>query len=165
MTSRQINVYLRTLSIAIGVGAVIAVLLGLFLPLATDGQSSAGAKPTAPVAPVPTSNALPELASFSSIFAHRLRAPLGEQVPAAPAAAEVPAAPAPAELTLVGTVGSSLAMIKGPDGTVALIEVGDDVDGAEVLSIAPSQVQLRLNGRVTTLFKAPENPGDSAISP
>ena len=46
-------------------------------------------------------------------------------------------------------------MIRGPDGTVQLVEVGDDVDGAAVIAIGPSRVDLRQDGRPISLQKPP----------
>jgi hypothetical protein len=68
------------------------------------------------------------------------------------------------QLALVGTIGNSLALIKGPDGTVAMIEPGDDVNGAPVLAIRPSEVDLRISGKITTLRMATP-PDDGVVFP
>ena len=67
------------------------------------------------------------------------------------AAATVPQNNSP--LTLVGTVGSSLAMLQSADGNVELKAVGESLGGMKVLAIRPSQVDVQYNGKKLTLDK------------
>ena len=53
-------------------------------------------------------------------------------------------------------------MLRGPGGTTAIVEVGDDVNGAAVLAIRPYQIDLKLNGRKTTLVKSDTSDGNAS---
>ena len=56
-------------------------------------------------------------------------------------------------LTLVGTIGNSLAMLKTRDGKIELKGVGESIAGLTILTISPSKVEARYNGRVVQLDK------------
>jgi hypothetical protein len=74
--------------------------------------------------------------------------------PAAPAARATTDA-GELHLSLVGTVGHSLALLQTPEGGVEVRAVGETLGGAEVLSVEPLKVELRYNGRIVTLVKPP----------
>jgi len=159
---RQINLALQVTTIVLVSAAVLSLAAGLFVPLETQGvpASSQG-----PVAAVNHSQQLPPVDSFAPIFSRSLQASGnasgGATAAQANSQAADPAVPV-AQLVLVGTIGDSLALIQGPDGTVAIVEPGDDVNGSPVTAVRPSEVDLRINGKVTTLHKSPA-PDDSAV--
>jgi hypothetical protein len=159
---RQINLSLQVTTIVLVSAAVLSLAAGLFVPLETQGVSASSKGPTAAIN---HSQQLPPVDSFAPIFSRSLQASGTVSGDAAAAQADsqanAPAAPV-AQLELVGTIGDSLALIQGPDGTVAIVEPGDDVNGSPVMAIRPSEVDLRINGKVTTLRKAPA-PDDSAV--
>lgn len=102
-------------------------------------------------------NAVPAIESFEPIWEARLRGPLGDGEPElADAGRAPPAAGASPPLTLVGTIGTSLAMLRTPSAQVEVRGVGETLLGAEVVSVRPAQVDLRYNGRLVTLNKPPE---------
>jgi hypothetical protein len=91
----------------------------------------------------------------------RLRAELsGSSAPVeaapAPAFAAAQAVNANLPVTLVGTIGESLAMLQGAGGEVEIRAVGEAMDGIEILQVKPARVEIRYNGRVITLEKPRE---------
>ncbi|HZK82385.1 MAG TPA: hypothetical protein VFC46_14990, partial [Humisphaera sp.] len=79
-----------------------------------------------------------------------------KQSPEAIAAQATAAAGLMPPVTLVGTVGTSLAMLRGPDGVISVLSVGDQLAGAQVLAIRPAQIDVRFNSRTLTLDKPKE---------
>ena len=65
----------------------------------------------------------------------------------------------PAPATLVGTIGSSMALLKMLDNSQEACEVGETVKGITILSIKPSEVEIRFNGQVQILTR-PADPSD-----
>src|SRR5688500_12017105 len=104
---------------------------------------------------------MPDLPVFKPIFAAVVR-PMPADAPPDPAGvADVPApAPAPSTavpaLTLVGTIGQSLAMLRNARGEVELKAVGDTAGDATVTSIQTSRVEMRQNGQSIVLEKPNE---------
>jgi hypothetical protein len=140
--------------------AIASVVAGLILPVDLDQPSPST---IVPVTSGSHATRLPPVDSFSPLFSRSLQASTADAVAAVPAAADTAQAAVPvSQLELVGTIGNSVALIKGPDGTVAMVEVGDDVNGAPVLAIRPSQVDLRISGKTTTLQKSPP-PDDATV--
>jgi hypothetical protein len=156
MSISRINSMLRYAAMVFVAASLLAIALGLFVPLSTSETALSPANHGGSSVPVGSSVANPPLSAFESVFARRLRDSIGDQGVASAAPSQSGDVAPPQQLTLVGTIGTSLAMIQGPDGTVALVEIGDDVDGAQAVAIRPTQVDLRLNGRIITLRKAPD---------
>jgi hypothetical protein len=154
MTARQINQALWiTAACLCGIAALVLVL-GVLLPVnakppADEVSKSAGKHST------PGEQAsLPSLESFESIWPKPLRrpmvdAPVAPPAPTGPGIAVAGAVP----MTLVGTIGNSLAMLQTPDGTIALKGVGEQLAGADVVAVRPGEVDLRYGGRDLTLTK------------
>ena len=84
--------------------------------------------------------------------------PLRRNLTGEPTASETSAAAINANdppLTLVGTIGTSLAMLRTRDGKIELKGVGETVAGMTVVSISASRIELRYNGRLISLDKTP----------
>jgi hypothetical protein len=163
MTGRQLNQILWiTVGSLLG-GAVIVVVVGLLLPIAGEiPAKSTHLSPADKRATVVTQASLPSLESFEPIWNKSLRRALVEvystsappSIPVGPVVARPGALP----MTLVGTIGNSLAMLQNPDGSVVIKGVGDQLAGAEVRAIRTGQVDLRYNGQMLTLNKTKEPP-------
>ena len=160
MSARRLNQFLYATAAIVLAGAAAVLALGLTLPLDnTGGDPSRGA---APVAVADT--ALPPLASLEPIWDLRLR---GELTPApapqqpARLASDVAPAPQGIPVSLVGTVGDSLAILRQESGQVEVRAAGETVAGVEVLDVRPARVRVRYNGQELTLEKPPpdERPG------
>jgi hypothetical protein len=157
MNTRQLNIAIWATAAVLACGAVAVLAIGLFAPLQSPGADSASGA-GAPAASQPASAAMPSMGSLDAVLNRRLRVALTD-APAAAAAAIAPATPAAAAspaLVLVGTIGQSLAMIRTADGTVAVKGVGEQVDGADVLAIRPTQIDVRIGGKTVTLEKRVE---------
>ena len=107
-------------------------------------------------------NSLPPLAAFEEIWNRPLRQPLGTAMPIAQQSPDpVPVAPPTAAgtvpVSLVGTIGSSLAMFKTPANAVEICGVGESFNGVMLLAVRPAEVDVRFNGRVVKLTKPAEN--------
>jgi hypothetical protein len=160
MTTRRINAILWTAAATMSLAAAAALVMSFTVPLASpDGRASptVSSPTTQPDSP---SAMLPDMQSLEPVFNKHLRANLDASAPAAAStvanATTAPAAGQPA-LVLVGTIGQHLAMIRTPDGVVAVKGVGEQVAGADVLAIRPTQVDLRIAGRTVTLQQPVES--------
>ena len=60
------------------------------------------------------------------------------------------------DLTLVGTIGTTLALLKTPTNTVEVRGVGESLNGVTVLAVRPSEVDVRFNGQILKLAKPAE---------
>ena len=160
VTARQINLMLWTAAACLCGIAGLVLILGVMLPAKVDATAAA-VSPAGDKRPVPSAQAsLPPLESFESIWAKPLRralvdAPVSAQ-PVLPAGSVV-AAPGAVPLTLVGTIGNSLAMLQSLSGAVDVKGVGQQLAGAEITAIRPGEVDVRYNGLALTLTK-PKNP-------
>ena len=157
MTPRQINSAMKTGAAAQGVAAVACLALSSLLPLNAGRSAAEQSAAHASAAAVKLPASLPPLESFKSIVSAPLRKSLLDDGQPAQAPVAAPAAPAAspqqAQIKLVGTIGDSLAMLRCADGTVAVRGVGAEVDGAVVVAIRPSQVDLRIAGKDVTIEK------------
>ena len=108
---------------------------------------------------IPTTNptaapGLPSLADVQAILDKPLRHNLTGEATATNAAIAAANSNDP-PLTLVGTIGNSLAMLRTRDGKIELKAVGESVAGMTVVTISPSRVEMRYNGRLISLDKQP----------
>jgi hypothetical protein len=149
MTSRQINMFLWTGSVvfcALAVAAVGWTFLNPVQPQAIAASSHA----------VPTTNPtamvnLPSLSDVQPFLDKPLRHNFSGSASATVAAAQQNSTDPP--LTLVGTIGNSLAMLKTRDGKIELKAVGESISGLTILTITPAKVEARYNGRTISLDK------------
>ena len=156
MTSRQINLGLSATAATLAVGAIVCASLVALAPLRharNDGTSSASAPTTQPTS-LPPLEALQQAASVPL----RRTTEVATTQEASPVVASSSDAP---PVTLVGTIGTSLALLRTPAGQVELKAVGEEAMGAKVLAIRPAQVDVRFNGQSVTLHKPkePATPG------
>jgi hypothetical protein len=165
MNARQLNLTLWTLAATLAGAATIALALGLFLPL-RGLLPSANSVSSRAASTRPAARGLPTRDEVESIASLDLRRPLVDApatapiLEARPARAILPASEQP-PLTLVGTIGSSLAMLRTAGGEVEVRGVGEEAGGVKVTAIRPAQVDIEFNGRPMTLDKPkePETPG------
>lgn len=163
MNLRQTNLALRILTVLLAAGAVLSLLIGFTTPLATSENP-------APIqTPASTKNRsprLPPIGSYTPVFARSLQTSTGGMAAAA-ASSQTETSSEPlvpiSQLSLVGTIDNSVALIKGPDGTVGMVETGEDVNGSPVLAIRPSECDLRVNGKLLTLRLAPPQENSSTL--
>jgi len=155
MTARQINQALWAAAACLGGMAVLVLLFGVLIPTSISTPAPPARVKDNEKHAMPSAQAsLPPLESFESIWAKPLRralieAPVSPQgmTPAGP----VMAAPGALPITLVGTIGNTLAMLQNPDGSVVVRGVGEQLAGAEVTAIRPGQIDVRYNGQALTL--------------
>jgi len=163
MTARQTNLLLYSLAATAGLAALACVTFAFLSPPAVAAPPT-GAPRLVRSATLPTSNpSIPPLASFESIWSLPLRKPLA--VAAAPTtttpAPEVaPSAAANLPITLVGTIGTSTALVQSATGSIEVRSVGEMTAGARIIAIRPSQIDLDFNGQRITLTK-PKDPSGS----
>ncbi|HEV8290469.1 MAG TPA: hypothetical protein VGP94_01035 [Tepidisphaeraceae bacterium] len=106
--------------------------------------------------PTPTTNPtamvnLPSLADIQPFLDRPLRHNLTGASPTTVATAAHNSAEPP--LILVGTIGNSLAMLKTRDGKIELKAVGESIAGLTIVTISPTKVEARYNGRLISLDK------------
>ena len=161
MNVRQTNLTLWSICGVLYVVALAILVAAVALPLQqTVNEPSLSSTKKPRLIPV----AAPTTQAFQSLYARTFRVSLD---PAAATAAAATAArsadmAAPSEIQLIGTVGAALAILKGPDGSDALAELGDDVNGAVITAIRPSEIELRNpDGSKITLHR----PADSDVNP
>ena len=157
MSERRINLLLWTVAGCCTAGAVAALALAFLIPLESVARDAAPA--TRPASPALASRDLPSLPEFEPIFNAVLRPALSEAPPEAAVVAQASPTSTAADavgLTLVGTIGQSLAMLRNAQGEVELRGVGDTAGGATVVAIQPSRVEMQHNGRSIVLEKPKE---------
>ena len=154
MNSRQINAVLWTAAAVLASGAVVCALLIVLWPLKGSANPDANRLVSASTQPA-SLPALESLRTAASVPLRRSGAIATTQDAANPSLASTSNAP---PFTLVGTIGTSLALLRTPAGQVELKAVGEEAMGAKVLAIRPAQVDVRFNGQSLTLQK-PKEPG------
>ena len=161
MTRKQINLILWSAAGAAVAGAALCVSLEILMPIESVADSHEHAA-FAQTKPANSAATLPALNSFQVVWDKPLRGQLAQVDDAGPAGG----APANSNvatstdsgtnLTLLGTIGQSLAMIRMPDGSTELRHVGEESAGAQILAIRPYQIDIRLDGRTITIAKVQE---------
>lgn len=162
MTTRQTNLLLYSVTATAGLATLACALFALTMP------PEVAAPPVTPPrlirsATLPTSNpSIPPLASFEAIWSLPLRKPLtAVATTTAPSTTDVVAAvPSNLSITLVGTIGTSTALVRSANGLIEVRSVGELTAGARILAIRPSQIDLDFNGQRITLTK-PKDPSGS----
>ena len=143
MTARRINLGLWPATTLLASAAVVALLTGIASPLATI---DAGASNDISAAPATAATA--SLDQYALVWSRPLRDLSGKSEAPAPAtSSDGP------ELTLAGTVGHSVALLRTRDGAIQVRAVGETLAGAQVVSIEPYKVTLRIDGKLVTLDK------------
>jgi hypothetical protein len=155
MTAKQLNMFLWILTAIFAISAA-AVLL--YAPLAPINHDMAiGASIDQPSTQSVASSRIPPPAAFDEIVRSTYRQPLGDPAPqspepTAPVASATPGTAASGlPVTLVGTVGNSLAMLKTLTNTVEVCAVGEMLYGVTVVAVRPSEVEVKFNGQTLTL--------------
>ena len=157
VSARSVNFLLQLLAGLLCLCAVIVLIIGLNAPMIQNEPEQHPDAHSSPVKRGPIAAGKLIHRVFARSFQPHQASVTAPQGPA-PADGLVPIS----QLILVGTVGNSLALIKGPDGSIGMVETGEDVNGSPVIAIRPSEVDLRVNGKLTTL-RMPPRPDDSAI--
>jgi hypothetical protein len=156
MTIRRLNAILWLCAIVLAIGAVAAPIAAWRLPLeAADARST---MPRAPKRAAGANPALPPIEAFEPVWKAPLRRPLVEAPPvqdAGPIASDAAGLP----VSLVGTVGDSLAMLRGADGAVDVRAAGEKLGEVEVVAVKPGQADVRFNGQVVRLEMPKEAAG------
>jgi hypothetical protein len=158
MNVRRINLSLWTLC---GAFMLFAAALIIFALSPVDVQVDVTPDRNRVAATTRATANLPELASFEPIWKLPLRVGATENLAVTPqnTDANPPATNSTGQLTLVGTIGSSLAMLRTPAGIVEVKAVGESAAGAKVLAIRPSQVDIEQAGQKITLTRPKDSGG------
>lgn len=159
MNARRLNLVLWIAAGFCLLAAVLVVIAGVTLPLdqvAGDARP-AGASTTRPAPHAADSN------WADGDWARPLRGPLTAFVNTGTSSADASSestAQANGPLTLLGTIGDSLAIVGAPDGSVATVGPLDHVGDALVTAIRPSEIDVQIDGRTVTIRRAagPELP-------
>jgi hypothetical protein len=157
MSVRQLNHALWISASACCGIAILVVVLGVLLPITSSATDAPELKRSSRSLHAGSQALLPPLESFDSIWAKPLRRPLVDPpVAAQPGPTQTVASAASLPVTLVGTIGTSLAMLRAADGSISLKGIGDQISGAEVIAIRPGQIDVRSGGQTLTLSKPPD---------
>jgi hypothetical protein len=148
MSSRQINTLLKTLAAIMIIVAVVVVVGSIVVPVKTDPSQQI--TETTSARDNAAASDLPPLSEFEPVFTASLR---GSSV----APSTQPALASAAGLTLVGTVGDRVALVRGA-GTeeVEARLVGEKIDGNELVAVRAGEVDMRTADGVVTLKKQPD---------
>jgi hypothetical protein len=165
MNVRKVNLTLWTLTAGLSAAAIVCAALGVLAPVEVPDPGSTHSRRGMAAA---TSQASPDArldpAAFERIAALRLRKPLDGTGAVPTTAAQMtqqnatPAA-AGAPFALVGTIGQSLAMIQTTGGVIEIKAVGEQANGAKILAIRPSQVDVEVAGGARITIAKPREPG------
>ncbi len=156
MSGRRINVLLWTATAALIAGAVALVIAGVMVPVAVNSNEAMGGSRAATTRASSTNGAGAD--ELEAVVSSPWRRALTDEPAAVSVAATAPAQRSSEQLpiTLVGTVGNTLAMLQGADGNVEVKAVGESAGGMKVLAVRPSQVDVEYNGRKMTLQRPKE---------
>jgi hypothetical protein len=153
MNVKQINSLLTSAALACCAGAALIVAGGLLIPL--DWAAESRGLSTAIHLPTSLPSTFTIDSADEALWSRPLRASLSDAAPGADGSNQTFAPTAnPQSLTLVGTIGDSLALIRLADGSVVARGVGDEVGGAgRVLGISSKGVEMWVNGQRVLLAK------------
>jgi hypothetical protein len=153
MTIRQINHLMRAAAITMIAGGVVAIAAAVFVPLNGSKLGSAidSSAQSRSVSSPPTD--LPPLDQFAPVFSAQLR---GQ-----PGTTSTPVTSATG-LTLVGTIGDQIALVRSGDDTEARA-IGEHFDGGQVIAIRNGEADLRTSDGIVTLHKQAEEPAPEYI--
>jgi hypothetical protein len=156
---RRANLVLWSATALLAAAAAGSVLLAVALPVEVNEQA---ARPAADrrAGPVAATRPAPAMDELRQAWEAPLRQQLVETAAKPPAAGDGAIATpsqAPVPITLVGTIGQTLALVKINNTSVVEVRgVGEKIAGAEILAVRPAQVDVKFNGRMVTLKKAPD---------
>jgi hypothetical protein len=149
MTSRRINLFLWTGAAVLCAMAVAAIAWTILNPI--DSEPLAQSTHTIPTTNPTAMVNLPSLSDIQPFLDKPLRHNFTGSAPTTATTSAQNSADPP--LTLVGTIGNSLAMLQTRDGKIELKAVGESIAGLTILTIAPSKIEGRYNGRLISLDK------------
>jgi hypothetical protein len=156
MTSRQINLLLTCGAITTSVAAVVIVAAGFLMPISSSSDGT-----TRPGSAEFSSSGKPatQPAGLDRLFARSFRNALDDAPSASAKAAAMSAAStrnataSPLQVTLIGTIGNSLAMLRLADGSVIARGVGEQIEGAELIRIDSASVAFQRDGQQFSIVK------------
>jgi hypothetical protein len=156
---RKVNLGLWTLTAALSTGAVVCAGLGLFTPIEVEPDSRAMGRRVAATSQGSADSQL-SLAEFESIWRLSLRMSPSDAPVTTPLAntAAMPAGPG-GPFVLIGTIGDSLVMIRTATGVVEIKGLGELANGAKIVAIRPSQVDVEVAGQRLTIAQPREGSG------
>lgn len=158
MNVKRTNQILWTLCGAFALGAAALVV---YACMPVDVQVEIAPDRTRIAATTRSASNLPDLAALEPIWKLPLRVGAIESVAVTPQNNNTnpPTTHSTGQLTLVGTIGSSLAMIQTPAGVVELKAVGESAGSAKIVAIRPSQIDIEQGGQKITLTRPKDPPG------
>ena len=152
MSVRRINLLLWTCAAAMAAGAAAVLALAVMMPVEVTPLPGAARADRAPTTRAGTAG-LPDLVAFEPVWKLDLRKSLTATV--APSQAQAVTAAAKTDsglpITLVGTIGDSLALVKTRNGEVEVKAAGESAAGVKIVTVRPSQVDVEFGGQVVTL--------------
>ncbi len=155
MTVKRINSLLSATAVGCCALAAIAVVAAVLVPLDLGGQQAGGANVSTSHQGAGRRPTTLPVETGEGYLAHAWRGTAGENVAANPQATPNAGTPgaAPGPMTLVGTIGDALALIKLPDGSVVAKGVGEEVGDGSVVNIGSKGVEVLVNGQHLMLSK------------
>jgi hypothetical protein len=152
MSIRQINLLMKAAAGVMLVASAVLLAAAALMPLDKRAASSVdqGIAKTESSSSAPD---LPPLEDFAPVFAAHLR---GQTIAPAPTVASS------GSLTLVGTIGDNVALVRSGNDTEARV-VGEKFAGAEIVAVRAGEADIRTSSGLVTLRKAPESSEPSFI--
>jgi hypothetical protein len=159
MSGRRINILLWTAAAALCAGALALAVVGIAVPVSVNSGEAIARSRAATTQAALIKGAGAE--GLEAVVSARWRRELSDVAAPVAVATTTPVERSSESLpmTLVGTVGSSLAMLQAADGNVEVTAVGESAGGMKVLAVRRSQVDVEYNGRKMTLERPKETGG------
>jgi hypothetical protein len=160
LNARRLNTTLWIAAAVLALGALASIAASLLLPLESAELKGVGQVNTAATKPASVA-AIPPMSDLEKVWNANLRQNLGEAAPiqATPVAVQpiaTPSTDAGLPVSLVGTIGNSLAMLKSNSNAVDVCAVGETSNGVTVVAVRPAEVDVKYNGKLVTLAKPKE---------
>lgn len=162
MNVRKIKLWLWTATAGLLLATAAAAVAGFVLPLEVPQVAVNDVRPKGPTTAPAEQSSLPPLHEFEGVWVKAHRGSLTPAPPPPPVqqVAAQPAQPARVEvpLTLEGWVGDVLAVVRTPDGQLWFKELGEEVNGVRLLSVAPGRARVQFQGQEDEITKPLDPP-------
>ena len=156
MTTRKTNTILRTIAAMFIGGGAMAIAVAMIAPIGLETVGPTSADPSNNPRIAASTSDVPPLDQFEPIFAALQAQPEASTTP--------PAVTSAGGLTLVGTVGDRIAMIRN-GGETEVKSIGDRIDNAELIAVRSGEIDMRTPDGVVTLRKPSESTDPEFIHP
>jgi hypothetical protein len=154
---RRVNFALWSAAVLMTAVALGAVLLAMMLPVEVEAPRVRAERAATTRS---SDDAVLALATFEPVWNLALRRSFDAAQATTPVKEAGPAeVKSEGAITLLGTIGDTLALIQVAGGVVEVKGVGESAGGGKILAVRPAEVDVEVGGKVVTVRKVKETEG------